>query len=242
MIVVAALLAAGVAPAHAQDVRVHTGVLDGARYRFEVPSNWNGTLLLYDHGIYSKGYVPDEIELTNRPEAKPRLLEEGYALAASLYTKPYGFSGRQAVRDQTALLDWFDHNFGRPGRVLTWGASGGGLYSVLLSQRLPRRIDGVLAMCGPVGGAQALFNQLLDFGFTVRMLLAPELELVDIEEPATNLARAQQVLTERCVPRRAGRAWRWQARSRTCPAGPQPSDQGRRGWPSRSASRRGTSS
>ncbi|MEU8412898.1 hypothetical protein AB0C24_08930 [Amycolatopsis japonica] len=195
-ILAAALIVTGAPAIGTDDVHVHTGTIDGARYRVEVPSNWNGKLLLYNHGIYPPGYVPEEIELANRAEAKPVLLGEGYALAASLYSKPNGFSAREAVHDQTALLSWFDHNVGRPEQVLTWGASGGGLNAVLLSERLPHRIDGALAMCGPVAGGSALFGQALDLGFTVRTLLAPELEIVRIADPGANLAKAHQVIAK----------------------------------------------
>ncbi|MEV7551087.1 hypothetical protein AB0N89_15815 [Amycolatopsis sp. NPDC089917] len=195
-ILAAALIFTGAPALTSDDVRVHTGVIDGARYRVEVPPNWNGKLLLYNHGIYPPGYVPEVVELANREEAKSVLLGEGYALAASLYSKPNGFSAREAVQDQTALLSWFDRNVGRPAQVLTWGASGGGLNAVLLSERLPRRIDGVLAMCGPVAGGAALFGQALDLGFAVRTLLAPELEVVRIADPPANLAKAHQVIAK----------------------------------------------
>lgn len=195
-ILAAALIVTGAPAIATDDVRVHTGVIDGARYRVEVPSNWNGRLLLYNHGIYPPGYVPEEIELANREEAKPVLLGEGYALAASLYSKPNGFSAREAVHDQTALLSWFDRTVGRPEQVLTWGASGGGLNAVLLAERLPHRIDGVLAMCGPVAGGSALFDQALDMGFAVRTLLAPELEVARIADPGVNLAKARQMVAK----------------------------------------------
>ncbi|RSM54141.1 hypothetical protein DMH03_35420 [Amycolatopsis sp. WAC 01376] len=195
-ILAAALTVTGAPAIAADDVRVHTGVLEGARYRVEVPPNWNGKLLLYNHGIYPPGHVPEEIELANRAEAKPVLLGEGYALAASLYSKPIGFSAREAVHDQTALLSWFDRTIGRPAQVLTWGASGGGLNSVLLAERLPHRIDGTLAMCGPLAGGSALFAQALDLGFTVRTLLAPELEVVRIADPGANLSKARQVVAK----------------------------------------------
>ncbi|SMC99997.1 hypothetical protein [Kibdelosporangium aridum] len=193
-VMVAALVAPGAAVVEAQEeVRVHTGVIDGAQYRVEVPSKWNGKVLIYSHGIYPNGYIPEQIELTNRVEAKPVLLERGYALAASLYSKPHGLSVREAVHDQGALLTWFTRNVGQPRQVLAWGASGGGLNSVVLGEK-DRRIDGVLAMCGPVAGGTALFNQFLDIGFTVRTLLAPELEIVRIANPAANLTKAHEVV------------------------------------------------
>lgn len=200
-IMVAALIAPGAAVVGAQqeaqdarDVTVHTGVIGGAPFRVEVPRRWNGKLLVYSHGIYPKGFVPDEIELANRAEAKPVLLGKGYALAASLYSKPGGLSVLESVRDQGALLTWFTRNVGTPRQVLAWGASGGGLNSVLLGEH-DRRVDGVLAMCGPVAGGAALFDQALDLGFVIRTLLAPELEIVRITDPARNVARAHEVVT-----------------------------------------------
>jgi hypothetical protein len=193
-IMAATLVATGAAPIAAQEeVRVITGVIDGAQYRVELPPNWNGTLLLYSHGAYPRDYIPEEIELTNRKESKPVLLKQGYALAGSLYSKPYGFAAREAVRDQGALLSWFDRNVGKPQRTLAWGASAGGLNSVLLGEK-DRRIDGVLAMCGPLAGATATSDYFFDMGFTVRTLLAPELEIVRIKDPAANVAKAQEVL------------------------------------------------
>jgi dienelactone hydrolase len=193
-IMAATLVATGASGVTAQEeARVITGVIDGAQYRVELPPNWNGTLLLYSHGAYPRDYIPEEIELANRKESKPVLLKQGYALAGSLYSKPYGFSAREAVHDQGALLSWFDRNVGKPRRTLAWGASAGGLNSVLLAEQ-DRRIDGVLAMCGPLAGAPATFDAFLDLGFTVRTLLAPELAVVGIRDPAANAAKAREVI------------------------------------------------
>jgi hypothetical protein len=204
-IMAATLVGTGAAGVAAQEeVRVITGAIDGAQYRVELPPNWNGTLLLYSHGAYPRDYIPEEIELTNRKESKPVLLKQGYALAASLYSKPYGFSAREAVHDQGALLSWFARNIGKPGRTVAWGASAGGLNSVLLGEQ-DRRIDGVLAMCGPVAGAPAATDAFLDLSFTVRTLLAPELEIVRIKDPAANVAKANEVIAA-AVQTPSGRA------------------------------------
>jgi hypothetical protein len=127
-VLVAAVGAAVTVPAvaEADEVSVHTGETMGARFRAEVPARWNGTLLLYSHGLYSPGFLPDEIELVNQPAAKQRLLDDGYALAASLFRTPNGYPVQQALEDQVRVLDWFDAHVGRPEHVISWGASGGG--------------------------------------------------------------------------------------------------------------------
>jgi hypothetical protein len=198
--VMAAALGAAViavpAAAETDEVRVHNGEINGARFRVEVPARWNGTLLLYSHGLYSPGFIPEEIELVNQKPAKQRLLDDGYALAASLYRTPNGYPVQPALDDEERLLNWFDTHVGRPDQVVSWGASGGGLISVLLGERNPHRIDGVLSMCGPVGGGPGLMNQFLDLAFVIRTLLAPDrgLELVHITQPAENEATADAVV------------------------------------------------
>lgn len=174
-------------PVPADSPTVHTGQIDGADYRVEVPSRWNGTLLLYSHGTYPAGYTPP-IEMASRPAARDELLARGYALAASRYRVPHGHAIPDALRDQPALVSWFSREVARPRRVIAWGSSLGGLTSVLLGER--SRFDGVLAMCGALGGAVMRSNQLLDLGFVVRTLLDPALEVVRISDVAGNEQRA----------------------------------------------------
>ncbi|MFI6095508.1 hypothetical protein ACIA8G_08150 [Lentzea sp. NPDC051213] len=174
-------------PVEPSSLTVHTGQIDGAEYRVEVPSRWNGTLLLYSHGTYPAGYTPP-IELASRPAARSGLLARGYALAASRYRVPHGHTIPDALRDQPALVSWFSQEVAKPRRVIAWGSSLGGLTSVMLGER--SRFDGVLAMCGALGGAVTRSNQLLDLGFVVQALLDPALEVVRISDAAANEQRA----------------------------------------------------
>ncbi len=174
-------------PVEPAALTVHTGQIDGAEYRVEVPSRWNGTLLLYSHGAYPAGYTPP-IETASRPAARDELLERGYALAASRYRAPHGHAVGEALRDQPALLDWFSREVARPRRVIAWGASLGGLTSVVLGER--ERFDGVLALCGALGGAVMRSNQLLDLGFVLRTFFEPSLQVARVSDAAVNEQRA----------------------------------------------------
>lgn len=174
-------------PVAPESLTVHTGQIDGAEYRVEVPSRWNGTLLVYSHGTYPAGYNPP-IEMASRPAARSELLERGYALAASRYRVPHGHAVPDALRDQPALVSWFSREVSKPRRVIAWGSSLGGLTSVMLGER--NRFDGVLAMCGALGGAVQRSNQLLDLGFVFRTLLEPSLELTSVSDVAANETRA----------------------------------------------------
>jgi hypothetical protein len=59
------------------------GVLDDAAYRIEVPANWNGKLVMYAHGYAGTGSA---LAITN-PSIRRHLIQNGYAWAASSYTK-----------------------------------------------------------------------------------------------------------------------------------------------------------
>ena len=61
------------------------GVLDGAGYRIEVPANWNGKLVMYAHGYAGEGAALG----VNNPGIRRHLIQQGYAWAASSYTKNY---------------------------------------------------------------------------------------------------------------------------------------------------------
>ena len=61
------------------------GVLGGAGYRVEVPVNWNGKLVMYAHGFAGTGNVLG----VQNPQIRRYLIQNGYAWAASSYTKNY---------------------------------------------------------------------------------------------------------------------------------------------------------
>ena len=165
--------------------RTITGSLDGADFRVELPARWNGTLVLYSHGYLPPGFPSSGIGLTNRPpgtETEGWLLAHGYALAASQMSEAgTGYHVERGLREQIALLDWFDANVGLPRHTVATGQSLGATIAILLAERHPDRFDGVLTVCGvpdPLGD----FNMILDLNFAVRTLLAPEQD-IDIVHP-----------------------------------------------------------
>jgi hypothetical protein len=188
----------GTAPpiAAAGTANVYQGSIAGARYRVEVPSRWNGTLLLWSHGLYPPGSLPDEIQLTSQPATKAWLLEHGYAIAASNYRTPTGWSVREALADQIALLDWFNRSIGRPRRTISAGQSMGGLIAVLLAERHAHRFHGAAGLCAPLAGGLGLWNTWLDTNFAIKTLLAPDsdLPLTHLTDPAATVIRAQQLI------------------------------------------------
>jgi len=188
-IVLLGLLLGMLAAAQPATAATHTGTIAGAQYRVEVPDRWNGTLVLYNHGYLPAGFPFFGIALTNRPpdrsETEAWLLERGYALAASQFQENgIGYQVENALRDQLALLDWFDANIGRPRHTVATGQSMGAAIAILLAERNPHRFDGVATMCGGPD-PNGTFNAGLDVNFAVKTLLAPgqDIDLVRVRDP-----------------------------------------------------------
>jgi pimeloyl-ACP methyl ester carboxylesterase len=170
-----------------------TGTLpDGATYVIDVPAKWNGTLLLYSHGI---AWGPNPARNATDPLTHGYLLRHGYALAGSSYAT-VGWAVHEAIPDQIATLDVFASLFGTPIQTIAWGHSMGGLITAGLVQRHPNRFAAALPMCGILGGSVGYLNTLLDMPFTFNTLIAGgTYEVVHVTNPNQDSAIAQADLT-----------------------------------------------
>jgi alpha-beta hydrolase superfamily lysophospholipase len=173
-VVAAILLLSLAAPSAHAAVTTQTGTLnDGATYLIEVPSPWNGTLLLYSHGYVAPlPSVSNPARDVGDPATRGVLLANGFALAGSSYANK-GWAIQEALRDQIDVLDKFTAMFGQPARTIAWGHSLGGIITAGLIQRNPHRFDAALPMCGVLSGGVATWNQALDGAFAFKTLLAP---------------------------------------------------------------------
>lgn len=192
---VAVVLAATALPAPAvaaaPDSRHVEGSLpSGATYVMDVPTAWNGTVLLFSHGYNDVG-APNPAEDAPDDATKSLLLKQGYALAGSSYASA-GWALPGAVDDQLATLSAFIDRFGSAGRTVAWGRSYGGMVTTAIAERHPERIDGSLSLCGLVHGGVANWNNTLDPVFALKTLLTPgsDVPLVDLpdQETATRAA------------------------------------------------------
>ena len=136
-----------------------------SHYKIEVPSPWNGTLVLYSHG-----YNAPQTDVGD-PATGAWLLDHGFALAGSTYATT-GWALEQAFQDQIAVLDKFDTlGFGHPSRTIAWGHSLGGMITAGLIQLFPDRFTAALPMCGVVAGGPGVWNQGLDSEFALQTLM-----------------------------------------------------------------------
>ena len=171
------------------------GTIDGANYTIDVPSNWNGTLVLYSHGyVFSNQPLQNPAPDVGDAATGAALLQQGYALAGSSYSQN-GWAIQQAFHDQIALLDFFDATCGHPTRTIAWGHSLGGIITAGLVQLNPGRFAGALPMCGVVAGSVGTWNQALDSAFAFNILLAGNtLPIVNITDPTTTFNNAEGIL------------------------------------------------
>lgn len=144
-----------------------TGVLNNAAYRIEVPkTGWNGKLVMWVHGY--RGTGPN---LTvDTPIMRRYLLDNGYAWAASSYSKNY-YDARAGVEDTNALALNFSAIAAAKGRALTTpskifitGVSMGGhiIGAAIDAEAQATAINkvkyaGAVPMCGVLGDTE-LFN------------------------------------------------------------------------------------
>src|SRR6266566_19831 len=187
-----ALAAASAVPITASGtVDTETGTFaDGATWLIEVPTPWNGTLLLYSHGYVVPGRSNPAQDVGD-PGTRAFLLDNGFALAGSSYAHT-GWALKEAIPDQLATLDIFKTTFGAPARTIAWGHSLGGIITAELLQKAPDRFTAALPMCGVLAGGVGTWNQALDSQFALQQLLlnGSGLQVVNITNPGSNLVLA----------------------------------------------------
>jgi hypothetical protein len=192
LVAACALALSAATPAMAASTHYTGTTSDGGGWIADVPSSWNGTLLLYSHGYGTLS--PQDAPPDSTTQAA--LLNAGYALAGSGYD-PNGslWALGSAVRDQFQTLRTVERTVlpSRPTQVLAFGTSMGGLISALEDQQSNGRLDGALTTCGIVAGGIQLNNYQLDGEYAIDKLLASDAaKLVNYTSPtdAVNAAVA----------------------------------------------------
>ena len=154
-----ALLAAGSTAASVQVVEGEIG--PGAHYALFVPDDWNGDLALYAHGFRDPA-EPIDLPTADQIEAlRDRLLEEGFAVAYSSYSEN-GLAVKDGGQRTQQLRGIFVSEFAPPQRTYLMGHSLGGLVAIMLAEEHSNHYDGVLSMCGLLGGSQAQVDYVAD--------------------------------------------------------------------------------
>jgi pimeloyl-ACP methyl ester carboxylesterase len=147
------------APAQTPEIKVETGIMEGASYRIDMPDKWNGILLIYYHG-YSEHPVTFAKDKPN--EMGTGFASAGYAVAQSGYSET-GFALEHAIPETEALRRYTIAHYGRPKETYVLGHSMGGQLTMITMESYPDRYDGALPLCGllqpttwPIGRGSAM--------------------------------------------------------------------------------------
>ncbi len=136
---------------------------NGAFFLIAVPANYNGRLVLWNHGYTLAPPAP--LMPVDLGVGLLALLTQGFAAAASSFRPDaIGLSGwqvRDAAEDTENLRQRFVQLVGRPQKTYIVGASEGGLITAETIERFARdehgglNYDGAMPLCGPVAGGDA---------------------------------------------------------------------------------------
>jgi pimeloyl-ACP methyl ester carboxylesterase len=124
----------------------------GAYYRIAVPANWNGDLVIWNHGFDLD--EPGPLDEADLGPLSPVQLSEGFAVAASSY-RHSGWALFKSDADLEALLAAFRAQVGEPGQVILYGASlGGAVTASALERANLGNVTGALSLCGAMAGSR----------------------------------------------------------------------------------------
>jgi pimeloyl-ACP methyl ester carboxylesterase len=153
----AALVTTGTLDDGTQEVLGVTG--EGALYGLYVPGDWNGSLVIYAHGIVSGTSL--NLEPSDTRPIRIALNGLGYAVAYSSYSEN-GWAVIDGITRTHQLAGLFKSRFKRPTRVYLMGRSMGSLVAVNLAEHHPAQYDGVLVRCGFLDGVQGLMDHIMN--------------------------------------------------------------------------------
>lgn len=138
--------------------KTEIGEINHAKFRIDIPENWNHSLVVYCHGYAADpvSYTPKEL-----PKVLAVFLKEGYALAQSGYSAG-GWAIEQAIPDTEALRKYFIEKYGKPKETYVTGHSMGGFLTMAIIEKFPESYDAGLALCGPLAQATWFMQRPFD--------------------------------------------------------------------------------
>jgi pimeloyl-ACP methyl ester carboxylesterase len=124
----------------------------GSLYALYIPENWNGEAVYYAHGIRPPLALITLDDQDNFFQVRDALGAKGYAFAYSSFSEN-GLAVQDGVQRTHQLRGLLESQLpSKPNRSYLAGYSLGALIALELGQKFPTQYDGILAMCGMVGG------------------------------------------------------------------------------------------
>ena len=206
-VVVGAPTAANAAPqcATASFVTQCAGVgADGAPYLMIAAANFNGTVLLWSHGVRPAIDIPPTLApvgpytKTNAAVPGPlvpadmsvvnKLVAAGYGVAGSGFSRQ-GINTTEALAANKELIATFKTKFPTTKTVIAWGESLGAMHSQMLAEKNPELVDGVILGCPAANPQDALMTYFGDALWGFKALFDPTIKVGGYStDPATRAA------------------------------------------------------
>lgn len=211
-VVVGAPHAANAAPqcATASYVTKCAGVgTDGAAYLMIAAANFNGTVLIYSHGLRPSIDIPASLgvplglggalPVTNVAEPGPladtdlsvinKLVAAGYGVAGSGFARQ-GINATEALAANKELIATFKTQFPTTKKVIAWGVSLGALHSQMLAEKNPELVDGVILACPAANPSGAIIDYFGDALWGFKALFDPSIMVGGYStDPATRVGQ-----------------------------------------------------
>ena len=177
---------------------------DGAPYMMIAAANFNGTVLLWSHGVRPAIDIPATLApvgpytKTNAAVPGPlvpsdmsvvtKLVAAGYGVAGSGFSRQ-GINTTEALAANKELIATFKEKFPTTKTVIAWGESLGAMHSQMLAEKNPELVEGVILGCPAANPQDALMTYFGDALWGFKALFDPTIKVGGYStDPATRAA------------------------------------------------------
>jgi len=170
------------------DIEKCTGTDDNkSKYEIIMPAKFNGTLMVYSHGIRYNVNLPAipvvapkgslinyAADVAPSEEVAAALLAQGFALAGA-GVQNQGWNLEESVESAFQVLTIARDKYSKINKVVTWGNSLGGLAAQSLAEQMPGAVDAVAPMC-IADSAQSEITYAGDFLWGMKQFFNPAIK------------------------------------------------------------------
>jgi pimeloyl-ACP methyl ester carboxylesterase len=160
---------------------------NGSKYEIRMPDKFNGTLMVYGHGIRYNVNLPAipvvspkgslinyAADVSPSEEVTAALLAQGFALAG-VGVQVQGWNYEESAEAMINLIVLARGQYPKVSKVVAWGSSLGGLAAQVLNERMPGAIDAAAPMC-IADSAQAEITMAGDFLWGLKTFFNPAIK------------------------------------------------------------------
>lgn len=127
----------------ADGLSTEMGAIGVATFRIDMPDDWNGGLIVMNHGYSPEPRHPRDGAPSRRIEI---FTERGFAVAQSSYSRG-GWAVEDAMTDNEKLRQYFIEKYGEPNRVIATGGAMGASTTTASVEMFPEIYDAGLVTC-----------------------------------------------------------------------------------------------